>query len=117
MSYIYKAVNLINGAVSKKSHKITIENTNTGETITFASKAEMERTIHCNTKTITEGKTSKNGWKLHRQEPVSTIPDECMEVGAEIGTAVVLGNEAAENRSEELSQRTEDIVSTSSDAG
>lgn len=35
---------------------------------------------------------------------VSTIPDECMGVGAEIGTAVVLGNEATENRSGRLSK-------------
>ena len=32
-------------------------------------------------------------------ESVSTIPDECMEVGLEIGTSDVLGNEASENRS------------------
>lgn len=58
-----------------------------------------------------------NGWKIYKREPVSTIPDECMEVGAEIGAAVVLGNEATENRSGELPQKVEDIVSTSSDAG
>ena len=28
-------------------------------------------------------------------ESVSTIPDECMEVGLEIGTSDVLGNEAS----------------------
>lgn len=32
-------------------------------------------------------------------EGVSTIPDECMEVGLEISTSDVLGNEASENRS------------------
>lgn len=32
-------------------------------------------------------------------EGVSTIPDECMGVGADISTAAVLGNESAENRS------------------
>ena len=30
-------------------------------------------------------------------EGVSTIPDECMGVGADISTAAVLGNESAEN--------------------
>ena len=34
---------------------------------------------------------------------VSTIPDECMGVGLEIGTSDVLGNEASENRSGRLS--------------
>lgn len=33
---------------------------------------------------------------------VSTIPDECMEVGTEISTVDVLGNEASENRSGRL---------------
>ena len=37
-------------------------------------------------------------------ESVSTIPDECMEVGLEIGTSDVLGNEASENRSGRLSK-------------
>jgi len=36
------------------------------------------------------------------KKPVSTIPDECMEVGLEIGTSDVLGNEASENRSGRL---------------
>ena len=35
-------------------------------------------------------------------EGVSTIPDECMGVGLEIGTSDVLGNEASENRSGRL---------------
>jgi len=35
---------------------------------------------------------------------VSTIPDECMGVGLEIGTSDVLGNEASENRSGRLSK-------------
>lgn len=35
---------------------------------------------------------------------VSTIPDECMGVGLEIGTSDVIGNEASENRSGRLSK-------------
>lgn len=37
--------------------------------------------------------------KVIKDKSVSTIPDECMEVGLEIGTSDVLGNEASENRS------------------
>ena len=33
---------------------------------------------------------------------VSTIPDECMGVGTEIGAVDVIGNEASENRSGRL---------------
>lgn len=36
------------------------------------------------------------------KKSVSTIPDECMEVGLEIGTSDVIGNEASENRSGRL---------------
>ena len=32
----------------------------------------------------------------------STIPDECMEVGLEISTSDILGNELSENRSGRL---------------
>ena len=45
---------------------------------------------------------------------VSTIPDECMGVGTEISTVAVLGNESAENRSAQLSNQIEDIVSANS---
>ena len=38
-----------------------------------------------------------------------------MEVGLEIGTSVVLGNEATENRSGRLSEMIDDIVSASGD--
>ena len=48
---------------------------------------------------------------------VSTIPDECMEVGLEIGTSDVLGNEASENRSGRLFVRIDDIVSAIGDNG
>ena len=48
---------------------------------------------------------------------VSTIPDECMGVGLEIGTSDVLGNEASENRSGRLFVRIEDIVSAIGDNG
>lgn len=37
-------------------------------------------------------------------EGVSTIPDECMEVGLEINASNVLGNEAFANRSGRLSK-------------
>ena len=37
-----------------------------------------------------------------KRERVSTIPDECMEVGLEIGTSDVLGNESSANRSGRL---------------
>ena len=48
---------------------------------------------------------------------VSTIPDECMGVGLEIGTSSVIGNEALENRSGRLFERIEDIVSATGDSG
>ena len=48
---------------------------------------------------------------------VSTIPDECMGVGLEIGASDVLGNEASENRSGRLFVRIEDIVSATGDSG
>ena len=41
-------------------------------------------------------------WCVFFAESVSTIPDECMGVGLEIGTSGVLGNEAPENRSGRL---------------
>lgn len=55
-------------------------------------------------------------------EGVSTIPDECMGVGLEIGTSDVLGNEASENRSGRLYNERrrnyiEDIVSAIGDNG
>ena len=47
---------------------------------------------------------------------VSTIPDECMEVGLEIGTSGVIGNEAPENRSGRLRRIfVDDIVSANGD--
>lgn len=89
-------------AVEKKSHKITVYNINTNEIITFPSKSEMERTLHCSTCTIINGGMTKQGWKLYEQKSVSTIPDECMEVGQEISTCDILGNEVSENRSGRL---------------
>ena len=58
-----------------------------------------------------------NIYLLFLIKSVSTIPDECMEVGLEIGTSGVLGNEAPENRSERLSIKIEHIVSSTGDSG
>lgn len=59
----------------------------------------------------------KNTKLLFLIKSVSTIPDECMGVGLEIGTSDVLGNEASENRSGRLFVRIDDIVSTLGDKG
>lgn len=51
--------------VLKKSHPISVVQVSTGEIIHFSSKSEMERTLHCSTSTIMEGRTTQNGYKLH----------------------------------------------------
>ena len=43
-------------------------------------------------------------WKYDKDwESVTTIADECMRVGLEIGTSDILGNEVSENRNDRLS--------------
>ncbi len=53
-------------AVAKKSKPITLVNVRTNEIRTFPSQSEMERELHCNTKTILDGGHTKAGWTLKK---------------------------------------------------
>lgn len=94
--------------VAKRSHIISVQNIYTNEVVQFSSKAEMERTIHCNTLTIVSGKTTREGWKLFKQESVSTNCDECNSVESEIST---------DSKRKTTEESVEDIVSSNGDIG
>lgn len=54
--------------IKKKSHAISVVNVITGEVLHFISKAEMERSLHCSTITLTRGRITHNGYRLYKSE-------------------------------------------------
>lgn len=100
------------GSKNPRSKKIKAINTITKEEFIFDSMGECVRKLNLNDHSCISKrclkktkKPYKNIWNFEfyiEQEPVSTIPDECMGVGAEIGTADILGNEVSENQSGRL---------------
>ena len=88
--------------ISKKECPVRAINKRTGKVYDFKSIRECSKTLGLNRKTITSilknNKTNNYDYYFEYIKSVSTIPDECMEVGSEISTGSVLGNEALENR-------------------
>lgn len=58
--------------VAKRSHPIQVYDMKTGEVLSFKSKSEMERTLHCNMATIMDGRISHNRYKLFALKGVET---------------------------------------------
>lgn len=99
---------------SRKGHEVRVIDMITSQIMDFYCYAEAERFLEVPRKYLSE-KADLHGnspWikdhyiiqvKSKTDESVSTIPDECMGVGLEIGASAVIGNEAAENRSGRLS--------------
>lgn len=54
--------------VMKKSHPISVINTLTGEVLSFSSKSEMERELHCCVSTIMKGRITRNGFRLYENK-------------------------------------------------
>ena len=67
--------------------------------LAFETKSLVEKLINTRVKNLLLKVDIKLPFLI---KSVSTIPDECMGVGLEIGTSDVLGNEASENRSGRL---------------